>query len=152
MNPSKGQVVYSLDGKTIAPEEIYKYVSVCAPYLELIEEMTLREFLSYHATFKPMKLPVDDIIRRIGLEAARDKWIEKFSSGMKQRVKLAQAFFADTPVLLLDEPCTNLDEDGIRLYHELFQQESGQRIVLVASNDKTEYMMCKQQLQVHTIG
>lgn len=148
MNPSRGQVVYSIDGRLLAPDEVYRHVSVCAPYLELIEEMTLKEFLGYHAAFKPMKVPVDDIIQRIGLEKARDKWIEKFSSGMKQRVKLAQAFFADTSLLLLDEPCTNLDEDGIRLYHDLFQQESSKRIVVVASNDQTEYQMCGERVQV----
>ena len=92
---------YTINQQKISPDDIYQYVSVCAPYLELIEEMTLSEFLSYHASFKPQKMEVNEIIAYIGLEKSKDKLIEKYSSGMKQRVKLAQAFISNAPVLLL---------------------------------------------------
>jgi ABC-type multidrug transport system ATPase subunit len=65
---------------------------------------------------------------------------------MKQRVKLAQAFFSDTPVLLLDEPCTNLDEDGIQLYHRLVDKHTSNRIVIVSSNDVGEYGFCREKI------
>lgn len=127
---------------------MYKHVSYCAPYLELIEEMTLTEFLTYHFAFKKAMIPVAEIITRIGLEASSHKLISNFSSGMKQRVKLAQAILADTPVLLLDEPCTNLDEDGIQLYKNLLRDFGPQKIVIVASNDKNEYDVCNTHLKI----
>jgi len=143
--PSKGEVIYEQNGIIIEPESVFTHISFCAPYLELIEEMTLTEFLAYHFTFKKPLIPVGEMIRKIGLENAADKWIEKFSSGMKQRVKLAQAIFADAPALFLDEPCTNLDEQGIALYHDLIEDFCRQRILIVASNDVNEFGVCERQ-------
>ncbi len=68
---------------------------------------------------------------------------------MKQRVKLAQAIFADTDAVFLDEPCTNLDENGIELYHRLIEGFCRSRILLVASNDRNEYDVCER---MHRVG
>jgi ABC-type multidrug transport system ATPase subunit len=65
---------------------------------------------------------------------------------MKQRVKLAQAIFSDTPFLLLDEPCTNLDTTGIELYHQLINQYCNDRLVIVSSNDEVEYGLPRRGL------
>ncbi len=98
----------------IAHEVIYNEVSICAPYLEVVEEMTLKEFLDFHQGFKPFLpgISIDSIITTLGMEKAADKQIRYYSSGMKQRVKLAQCIFSDTAIVLLDEPCTNLDTSG----------------------------------------
>ncbi|MFT3748777.1 MAG: ATP-binding cassette domain-containing protein [Agriterribacter sp.] len=150
---SEGAVGYelsSISGQQSATgnigEEIYRYISITAPYLELVEEMTLKEFLQFHSSFKPLlpSVTINNIIQILTLEAATNKQIRYFSSGMKQRVKLAQAFFSDTPVLLLDEPCTNLDADGIALYHQLVNNYCQNRLVIVSSNDKVEYSFCKE--------
>jgi len=105
----------------IDPEQVFLHLAIVAPYLELIEEMSAREFLHFHAQFKPLiaGISIDEILHIIGLEKAATKQIRFYSSGMKQRVKLAQAIFADVPVILLDEPCTNLDQTGYALYHQL---------------------------------
>ncbi len=84
------------------------------------------------------------------LEHAADKQIRYYSSGMKQRIKLAQAFFTETPVVLLDEPCTNLDTDGISLYQKLVKDYSLNRTVIVSSNDITEYEFCEKHLDMKT--
>ena len=146
--PTKGEIIYEKNGNIIDPEQIFHSISFCAPYLELIEEMTLREFLAYHFSFKKAQLPIDEIIQIIGLEKSTHKLIEKFSSGMKQRVKLAQAIFADTPVLCLDEPCTNLDENGIELYHNLIEKYGRNRILIVASNDMNEFDVCEHRINI----
>ena len=72
-------------------------------------------FSGFIRQFKPLitGMTISQILERVGLKEAADKQIRYYSSGMKQRVKLAQAFFSDTPVLLLDEPTTNLDALGI---------------------------------------
>ncbi len=134
----------------IPVENIYKQVSICAPYLELIEEMTLREFLDFHHGFKPFLAGVttDTIIASLGLEKAVNKQIRYYSSGMKQRVKLAQCIFSDTAIVLLDEPCTNLDADGIALYHQLIATYCKDRLVVVSSNDEVEYRFCEQKINI----
>jgi ABC-type multidrug transport system ATPase subunit len=119
--PNEGKIEYQVSDKEFKSENVYQQVSICAPYLEVIEEMTLKEFLEFHNGFKSL-LPgiiINDIIAAVGLEKAINKQIRYYSSGMKQRVKLAQCIFSDTAIVLLDEPCTNLDATGISLYHSL---------------------------------
>ncbi len=144
LQPSEGSITYEPSGAAVAVEDAFQHISFCAPYLEVVEEMTLLEFLQFHAAFKPFLagLTPGHVIDAIGLRSSADKQIRDFSSGMKQRVKLAQAIFSDTGALLLDEPCTNLDEAGIALYHSLIQQYCTERIVIVCSNDKVEYSFC----------
>jgi ABC-type multidrug transport system ATPase subunit len=143
---SEGTISFS----GITNELAYKKISFCAPYLELIEEMTLVEFLSFHSSFKPFipGFTVQKIIDEIGLEPAGQKQIRNFSSGMKQRAKLAQAIYSDTEIVLLDEPCSNLDVKGIALYHQLVKNHCGQRLVIVCSNDPVEYEFCEKKISV----
>lgn len=151
---SEGSVAYTLNDETIEPNLVYKHVSVVAPYLELPEEMTLIEFLDFHFQFKPI-LPgttVESIIETIGLHKAKDKQIRYFSSGMKQRVKLAQAVFSNTSAVFFDEPCTNLDSEGFGLYQHLVEQYCSNRLLVVSSNDKNEYLFCKFILPVGNLN
>jgi ABC-type multidrug transport system ATPase subunit len=131
-------------------DTLYQHISIAAPYLEVIEEMTVTEFLQFHQTFKPLlpDLTIKEIIAVVGLEPAAHKQIRYYSSGMKQRAKLAQAIFSDTPVVLLDEPCTNLDSSGISLYQQLIHDYCSNRLVIVSSNDEAEYGFCKEVVSI----
>ena len=144
---SEGKVSFSNSDQTIIPEA-YKHLAVAAPYLELIEEMTATEFLEFHAKFKPLIKSSNIILDEMELASSASKQIRYFSSGMKQRLKLAQAFFSETPVLLLDEPTTNLDANGIALYHSLIEKYSLNRLVIVSSNDKQEYGFCEMIIRI----
>lgn len=148
MMPSKGTLYYKTNNRELTIEEIYTHVSYCAPYLELIEELTLKEFFEFHFSFKKSSVAIDKIIQRIGLDSSIEKPIEKFSSGMKQRVKLAQAIFSECEILLLDEPCSNLDKEGIDLYKTLIQEYCNDKLVIVASNDSEEYDFCERKISV----
>lgn len=134
----------------LTSDNIYTHVSICAPYLEVVEEMTLTEFFNFHHGFKPFLsgITTDLIISGMGLEKAVNKQIRNFSSGMKQRVKLAQCIFSDTAIVLLDEPCTNLDAAGIELYHQLITDYCKDRLVVVSSNDEVEYKFCEKRINV----
>jgi len=146
--PSEGEVCFEENTLSIEVSEHFSHCSIVAPYLELIEEMTALELLDFHGSFKNWLMPASDILKAVGLEKASHKQIRYFSSGMKQRLKLAQAFFSKTAVLLLDEPTTNLDQKGIELYHQLIQNYSDQRIVIVCSNDRQEYEFCQSIIPV----
>ena len=148
--PSKGNIIYSFQDKEMAPENIFNYLSLATPYLDLIEEMTSLELIHFQATFKPYKegITAEEMLETCGLTAASNKQIRYFSSGMKQRLKLALAFFADTPLLLLDEPCTNLDKAGIDIYLQLINQHCNNRLVLVCSNDEQEIAFCNHRLSI----
>ena len=143
---SEGKIDYinETPGKAINNESSYKQISLAAPSLDLIEEMTANEFLHFHSGFKPFTLSFSEILSSVGLAEAANKQIRYFSSGMKQRLKLAQSFFSNTSVLLLDEPSTNLDEEGIALYKKLLKENSTGRLVIISSNDKQEYENCTE--------
>jgi ABC-type multidrug transport system ATPase subunit len=148
---NEGTINYSNRGMPlISAEQHYKNLSIAAPYLELIEEMTAKEMLQFHRAFKPFiqLLSIEEMLQQVGLETALNKQIRYFSSGMKQRLKLAMAFFSDTAILLLDEPTTNLDADGIDLYHSLINRYTAGRLVIVSSNVKQEYSFCEDILEI----
>jgi ABC-type multidrug transport system ATPase subunit len=136
MHPTTGTIRYFHDGKEITEEHIFRFLSCSAPYLELIEEFKLREMLQFHFRFKNLisGYSVDKAIGMLGFKTADHKQIRQFSSGMKQRVKLLLAFLSDTPLLLLDEPTTNLDQSGMDWYLNLVNDFTKKRTVIICSN------------------
>jgi ABC-type multidrug transport system ATPase subunit len=150
--PSEGKISYYNPNETQVGES-YPLLSIAAPYLETIEEMTANEFFRFHRAFKPLipGISIQEILNRMNLQDAADKQIRYFSSGMKQRVKLAQAFFSDTPAILLDEPTTNLDAPGIALYNELVRDYCSERLVIVSSNEPSEYSFCKTIIDMKSL-
>jgi ABC-type multidrug transport system ATPase subunit len=147
---SEGSIEHFTDNTPLPPEETYISTSFCAPYLDVIEEMTLVEFLQFHNQFKAFieGASINTVIELIGLKGAGHKQIRYYSSGMKQRVKLAQAIFFDTPIILLDEPCSNLDSKGIELYQSLIENYCTNRLIVVCSNDPVEYGFCNQVIAI----
>lgn len=140
---SEGKIDWMEPETAIDPGQIFQHMAVAAPYLELIEEMTALEFLHFHQQFKPLQLPAENVLEAVQLGNAANKQIRYFSSGMKQRLKLGQAICSQAPVLLLDEPTTNLDTSGIALYHQLIADFAAQKTILVSSNDPQEYSFCE---------
>lgn len=148
---TKGTIQWTnTDGSSIDSTTIFQHISIAAPYLELVEELTALEQIEFHQQFKPLDAALKpiDILEKIGLSNAADKQIRNFSSGMKQRLKLALAIFDQAPILLLDEPCSNLDQEGIQAYHQLIQAYAMHKLIIVASNDPQEYQFCGQQLSL----
>ncbi len=143
---SEGKFLYTVADKIT--ERPHEYLSIATPYMELVEEMTAIEMLQFHRKFKTLIASNEHILSEVALHNAAQKQIRYFSSGMKQRLKLAMAFFSDTPVLLLDEPVTNLDKEGIKLYHSLIATHTAQKLVIVSSNDEQEYHFCKEIIQI----
>ena len=147
---NEGTIHYAENEKPFSADKIFQKISFAAPYLDMIEEMTLTEFFSFHHKMKGWLpgLATREIIDESFLGNAAHKQIRYFSSGMKQRVKLAQAIFSDVPVVLLDEPLTNLDEAGISLYHGLIEKYCQNRLLIISSNDKKEYSFCHEIINV----
>lgn len=149
--PSEGTVTYTDQNQVVANELVYAKVSMAAPYLDLYEELKLTEAIAFHAGFKPFRenLSPKQVIERLQLKRAADKALKNYSSGMRQRVKLGLAVLSDTPLLLLDEPISNLDPAGIEWYQELVAEHSAGRTIVVASNrQRAEYDFCSQELVV----
>jgi len=150
LSPSAGSINYLLQDKPVEAEEVFKQLSLAAPYLELIEEFTLFEMIDFHFKFKAYRqnLDRDAVIALLNMHESRNKMIKYFSSGMKQRLKLALAFCSDTPMLMLDEPTSNLDKQGVDWYLGLVQQFALNRLTIICSNQEHEYSFCNQTLNI----
>ncbi|MTI30642.1 ATP-binding cassette domain-containing protein [Cytophagales bacterium RKSG123] len=149
--PTHGKINYfDSNQNEINPAEFYQQISIATPYLELVEEFTLKELLHFHFHFKKMKsgLKITDLIHIMYLDKAIHKQIKYFSSGMKQRLKLGLAFFSTSSVLFLDEPTTNLDFKGIDWYQENLEKVLNGRLVIICSNQPTEYEQCNHLIDI----
>jgi ABC-type multidrug transport system ATPase subunit len=151
LTPSEGSVRFFFDGQQLPGFDAIKHLSFAAPYIDLIEDFTIPELLHFTQKFKPFKdqLRPQDILELSGLQMAQKKPIKYFSSGMKQRVKLATAILSDTSLLILDEPHSNLDAKGMDWYHNLLAAHLDNRIVIVGSNHQPEeYFFASHQIKI----
>lgn len=168
--PTKGEVVWKIERhpepvsgsaerfrnefgmtETIEDDIIYKHFSMASPYMELIEDFTLTEIINHQKQFKPFvnNISTTEIIALMQLEHTAEKYIKNYSSGMKQRVKLGLAILADCPVLLLDEPCSNLDANAIAWYKNMINEFAQHKTILVCSNTITEeYFFCTNKIEI----
>ncbi|RYG21622.1 MAG: ATP-binding cassette domain-containing protein [Chitinophagaceae bacterium] len=149
LTPSEGKLSY-LDPLEINADRIYQYMSFAAPYIDLIEEFTLQETIAFHFQFKAYADGFDEgeVLRLLGLEKSQDKALKHFSSGMKQRTKLALACCADSPVLVLDEPTSNLDTQGVDWYLALIERFGKDKMIIVGSNQEHEYGFCGERINI----
>ncbi|HVX27779.1 MAG TPA: ATP-binding cassette domain-containing protein [Parafilimonas sp.] len=147
---NEGTAEWKLNNGNLKIEVVHQEISFAAPYFELIEEMTAKEFLLFHTKFKSFinNFSVEEVLNRVQLTEAANKQIRFYSSGMKQRLKLAQAIFSDTSFVLLDEPCTNLDVNGFNLYYSIVENFCKNRLLIISSNDENEYKFCDEQLKI----
>jgi len=150
LSSSEGNIRYFHSGTEIQQEDIFSHMTLAAPYLELIEEFTLSELIDFHFRFKNYRKGLDKatLVERLGLKSSEFKALKNFSSGMKQRVKLALAFGSDTELILLDEPTSNLDKQGSAWYLDLVSEFSGDRLLIVCSNQEEEYAFCTSRMNV----
>jgi len=143
LTPSQGKVTYG-DNR----EHIQTQFSFAAPYLNLLEEFTLKEHLAFHNKFKKALCSHDEMLALSNLAGAEDKLVKDFSSGMKQRLRLVLAFFYESSLLLLDEPTSNLDQDGTDWYLSMLQKVSDEQTMIIASNQPQEYAGANQIISI----
>lgn len=147
--PTIGTVSFFADSNKMDESELYKHISYVSPYQEIIEEMTLTELLLFHQSFKQISIKESTAFASYcGINKGQNKEIRYFSSGMKQRVKLGLALLSDTPLLFLDEPTSNLDEQGNNWYLSEVTKLLGKKTIVVASNIPEEYGFTTNVLRI----
>lgn len=148
--PTKGEIFYEFKNKTVNRDEIFNFLSFTAPYISLHEEFNIKETFDFHAKFKNSinGLNTSEILEISGLELHKNKALKEFSSGMQQRVKLCLSLLFDTPLLLLDEPCSHLDKASYLWFFNLLEKYSKNRLVIIASNEEAELKMCTERFDI----
>jgi ABC-type multidrug transport system ATPase subunit len=151
LSPSKGRIRFTqADGQTILPTEIWNKVAYAAPYIELVEEMTMRELIHFQESTRGFEngMHTEHVIALTELAHAADRQIRFFSSGMKQRLKIALALTTKADIILLDEPTTNLDQDATKWYMHNAKLHAANRLLVVASNDPTDLDIATHRIQI----
>jgi ABC-type multidrug transport system ATPase subunit len=147
--PSEGKIQYKFQSAILSEEEAYKSIQLSGPYIDLVEDFTLEEFLHFHAKFKSFHIPVNELIELGYLVEHRAKYIRNFSSGMKQRVKLLVSLLSDVPLTILDEPTSNLDDNGAQWYQGLVEKYGKDKTVIVCSNSpQIDAQFCTQTINI----
>lgn len=147
---TQGSITYRTEGDQITEDQWFRSLAIATPYMELPEEFTLLEAIRFHFQFKKPyghSIP-EELVALLGLEKHQNKALAQFSSGMKQRVKLGLAIFSEVPLLLLDEPTSNLDKQGIAWYLDTMDRCTKDRIVIVCSNEPREYAFCQNKISL----
>jgi len=139
ITPNTGEVKFAF-------EDVYQHISFSAPYMDLPEELTLNELFKFHENIRRLSISRQEFMDEVQLEG--DKEIRNYSSGMKQRLKLAFAFFTESKIMLLDEPSATLDEHWNNWYLKTVQQVAPERLVIISSNIPAEYVFCDETLDV----
>lgn len=149
VSPTSGEVVYQLQGQTVDKTRWHQYISVAAPYMSMMETLTLDELVRHVYTFRPFQMEPEAFLEALQLNAHRHKPIKQFSSGMKQKTRLLLAIADAAPVLFLDEPATNLDARTVQWYADMVQKWAFQKTMIVFSNEHTdEYFFCNKQIRL----
>lgn len=151
MTSSEGELKISENEKTIKVEEYMRRIAFAGPYTDLIDEYNLEEIVAFTSKFRPWRngMTNKQVIEATRLEKVSKRPLANYSSGMRQRVRLALAILADTPVLLLDEPTSNLDERAIQWFRNLLKDHVEGRILFVGSNDEAfETELCTRKVSL----
>ncbi|TVP52180.1 MAG: ATP-binding cassette domain-containing protein [Mongoliibacter sp.] len=147
---TEGNIKYTFQAHDVAEADLYKYLVISAPYLELPEEFTLLELLHFHFKFKnPIPgIGFSEMMEIMYLDNQQHKSISQFSSGMKQRLKIGLCVFSDVPLVLFDEPTSNLDQKGVEWYLNMVEAYCKEKTLIICSNEPKEYVFCNEKIHI----
>jgi heme exporter protein A len=151
ISPSSGKLIHNLNGTEIKPEKLHDYIGLVSPYLVLYDEFTAYENLNYFSEIRGTsfnKKRVDDLLTSFLLFNRKDDLVKTYSSGMKQRLKFIFALMHSPQLIILDEPTSNLDDEGKEVVYELVKEEGSRNVVIVASNERTDLSLCGQLIDL----
>lgn len=152
LSPTRGTVEYQRDNKPVQAESLRGLLGLVSPYLQLYDEFTGFENLNILSTIRTdtgvSKEDIEARLQQVGLWERRKDFVRTYSSGMKQRLKYAFALLHQPAVLILDEPTSNLDHDGIDMVRKVVELQRSQGLLIVATNDENEAAWCTNQMML----
>lgn len=152
---TKGELQFLKDGEEVSRNDVYSEVTMVAPYIDLVEDFDLREMFDFHKSFK--EIPEVNSLKEF--RSILDyplikpgKLIRHYSSGMKKRLALALNILSDSSILLLDEPTSFLDNDGMVWFNSILSKNVDKKTVIIASNDEADFKLCSEIITIDTLN
>lgn len=149
ISPSKGTVKHILDGKEIPAEKLHDYIGFVSPYLILYEEFTAWENLDLFSQIRGIQFNkelIEYLLKVFLLQDRKNDLVKTYSSGMKQRMKFIFAMMHSPLLLILDEPTSNLDDEGKESVYRIITEQGRSSIILIASNEKNDLELCSENI------
>ncbi|MFT6334175.1 MAG: ABC-type multidrug transport system ATPase subunit [Halioglobus sp.] len=150
LSPSEGKILYTVEDDKIDRSDVYQYMTLAAPYTDIINEYDVEEMFTFHTKFKKLRQEIDakQFLEIVKLKGNKGKQIQFYSSGMKQRLQLALALLTDSKLLLLDEPTSYLDAENKAWFYDLLSENNNNRTIIIASNDKEDFDLCSSVISL----
>lgn len=154
LSANKGEVRYTIDNKVLNNLTIYQHYGFVSPYLQLYEEFSAIENIEIISKIRSIPLNeswAHQLLEKFNLLDRKDDLVREYSSGMKQRLKYVVALYHKPKLLILDEPRSNLDIEGIRIVYETIKEQKLNGCVIIATNDIEDIQLCDSVLDLNTI-
>lgn len=150
LSPSKGKITYQSGGNDIERGNIYQSLSFAAPYISLLKSLTIEEMVTFAFKFKDRYNGISEkeFYSRMELPVNKKSLLTELSSGQLQRLNLAIAIMSESKLLLLDEPSSYLDVTSKKWMNELIFNHAKSRLIIIASNDKSDLVHCTKELNI----
>jgi heme exporter protein A len=152
LSPSAGGVSYRDGGRELEERERLDAVGLVSPYLQLYDEFSARENLHLAVAMRGGSADerrVTELLDRVALGPRGDDPVGAYSSGMKQRAKYALALVHRPPLLVLDEPMSNLDAEGMEIVRGIMEEQRASGSLVVATNDLTDVAHYDERVDLH---
>lgn len=144
IKPTTGTIVPKKGNKQIPMNDYRTYIGMVSPEMNMYDTLTAMENLQFFTGIMPSTAWSDhallqNSLKMVGLMEVKEKPVKTFSTGMKQRLKLAVLLASDHPLWIFDEPSSNLDEDGRKLVKSCIAQGlKKNKTIILATNDPLE--------------
>jgi heme exporter protein A len=151
ISPNEGETVYYHQNAKLEKEKIFERIGFVAPYLVLYSEFSPLENLRFFSEIRGIEFNLaraEELLKTFNIYKRRNDYLRGFSSGMLQRMKFVFALYHNPDFLLLDEPTSNLDEEGKRTVYELTKKLAQEKVVIIASNESNDLALCGKILEL----
>lgn len=150
LSPTKGRIGYLADDGPVSRDDIHRYVTLASPYALMFKQLTMMEMIRFIRQFKPLKdgMTESDFLKVLQLDARPNTYLKDLSSGQFQKFGLAAALLTQSEILLLDEPGSYLDEQAKAWFQNMLVSHGRDRLVVVASNDKSDLAHANARINI----
>jgi len=144
--PSLGAVLFTGNGLNFPDHEKNESIGFISPLFLPYRELSGRENVEFAARDKAGLARSFELLKMFGLDRHQDKQVKSYSTGMIQRLKYCIALCGDPFFLFLDEPGSNLDDEGRETMFQHLDSVKNDRVLVIATNDKNEAALCSREL------
>jgi len=152
IRPSLGELTFTSGEKPLQREEVYRHIGLVGPYLELYEELSAKENMEFFGKMRrvpDLSSRISELMAVMNLSGREDDPVKTYSSGMRQRLKYVFALLSEPQVLILDEPTSNLDRDGIDAVYRIMENQKKDKMLIIATNDEKDLIYGDMQIAVN---